>query len=123
MSEEAQLEIAISGTDDATVDDIMTALADVGAERWPQTRDLQTILTVASSAVALVNALLDLRDRFFAQRAAPADDTVAAGAPARAAGVASSIVIRNVERLEINLADATPESLQALLASARSAPA
>jgi hypothetical protein len=60
-----------------------------------------TILTIAASAVALVNALLDLKKRLSKPDTPP-----------------PTIVIKNVDRLELNMADASAESLQELISGA-----
>ncbi|TDU84452.1 hypothetical protein EV138_6923 [Kribbella voronezhensis] len=98
MADEVTLEIEIDTTDEATVRAIEQALAEVEPQRWDQTREVVTILTIAASAVALVNALLDLKKRL------SKPDTPA-----------PTIVIKNLNRLELNMSEATPETLRELL--------
>ncbi len=82
MSGEVTLELAIDTKDEQTL---------------RETRDILTIITIASNAVALVDALLSLKSRFHQQQATP------------------PIVIKNVNRLELTLPNATPESLRELI--------
>jgi hypothetical protein len=98
MADDVKLEIEIDTTDEATVRAIEDALAEVEPQRWPQTREVVTILTIAASAVALVNALLDLKKRLSKPDEPP-----------------PTVVIKNVNRLELNLSDVTPETLQQLI--------
>ncbi|WP_112239895.1 hypothetical protein [Kribbella monticola] len=98
MADEVTLEIEIDTTDETTVRAIEAALAEVEPQRWDQTREVVTILTIAASAVALVNALLDLKKRL------SKPDTPA-----------PTIVIKNLNRLELNMSDATPETLRELI--------
>jgi len=97
-NEPAMLELAIDTVDEETVRAIEEALGDVSPERWPQTREIVTIITIAASTVALINALLDLKAKLSKKGLAP-----------------PTIVIRNVERLELALPDATKTSLEALI--------
>jgi hypothetical protein len=98
MADDVTLEIEIDSTDEETVRAVEQALAEVGPQRWGQTREVVTILTVAAGAVALVNALLDLKKRLEKPATAP-----------------PTIVIKNVNRLELNISDATAETLQELI--------
>ncbi len=98
MADDVTLEIEIDSTDEETVRAIEQALAEVGPHRWGQTREVVTILTVAAGAVALVNALLDLKKRLEKPATPP-----------------PTIVIKNVNRLELNISDATAETLQELI--------
>lgn len=98
MADDVTLEIRIETTDEVTVRAIEEALAEVEPRRWNQTREVVTILTVAASAVALVNALLDLKKRFSKPGTPP-----------------PTVVIKNVNRLELSMTDATPERLRELI--------
>jgi hypothetical protein len=97
MSGDVTLELAIDTKDEQTLRAIEEALGDVGPRRWPETRDILTVITVASGTDALVDALLSLKSRFGQEPAAP------------------PIVIKNVDRLALTLPEATPESLRELI--------
>jgi len=98
MADDVTLEIEIDTTDEETVRAIEEALAELEPQRWDQTRELVTILTIAASAVALVNALLDLKKRLSKPETPP-----------------PTIVIKNVNRLELNMTEATEETLRELI--------
>jgi hypothetical protein len=98
MGGEVTLELAVDTKDEETLRAIEQALGGVSPQRWQDTRDIITIITVVSSAVALINALLDLKNKLSKQESPP-----------------PSIVIKNVNRLELTLPNATVDSLQALI--------
>ena len=98
MADDVTIELEIDTTDEGTIRAIEEALAGVEPQRWDQSREILTILTVAASAVALVNALLDLKKRL-----------------SKPDLPAPTIVIKNVNRLELNMSDATPETLRELI--------
>lgn len=93
------LELAIDTVDDESVQTIEQELVEVAPQRWPATRDIVTIITIASSAVALIEALLSLRERLLAQRHAP------------------KVTVKNAEREEVVLIAATRADLERLLAT------
>lgn len=97
MSGEVTLELAIDSKDEQTLRVIEEALGDVNPRRWPETRDILTVITIASNAAALVDALLSLQSRFRQEQATP------------------PIVIKNVNRLELTLPNAAAESLRELI--------
>jgi predicted component of type VI protein secretion system len=98
MDDEVMLEVAVKTTDTIVVDEIQSALSEVSPQRWPQDRDPFTILAIAANAGTIISALLDLKDRL-SKRSEPAPQ----------------IVIRNVERFELTLPDATEETLHQLI--------
>ena len=105
MSNEQTLEIRIASQDAALIGEIESALAQVNAKRWEQTRDLATVLTIASSAVALVKALLDLKDRLQKKPAAAAATT--------------RIYVLNADRQQLAIADVTDAKLVELIEAAK----
>lgn len=102
METDVTLELVIDSKDEQTLRAIEQALGGVDPQRWPETRDVMTIITVASSTVALVNALLDLRSKL-AKKGTPAP----------------SVVIKNVNRMELALPEASKETLEALILDGR----
>jgi hypothetical protein len=107
MADEIMLELAVDTTDEEAVSAIEEAVAAANPKRWESTRDIGTILTLASSSVGLLNALLVLkaslgkkdRDKDKEQRGL-------------------TIVIRNAEREELRLEDVSEESVTILLGEA-----
>ena len=99
MSDEQMLEIRIESQDPALIDEIESALAEVNAKRWEKTRDLVTVLSIASSAVALVSALLDLKDRLEKKPDA------------------AKVYVLNVDRKQLPIAEATEVALTELIES------
>lgn len=100
MENLVQLEIAIGTNDEESVNEIKAVLAEINPEVWPQTREVLTIITVVASAVALVNNLLTLKKKI---------DELKAGADS------TTIIVKNIDRSEINLLDANEESLKSLI--------
>ena len=98
MDDEVMLELAVKTTDTVALDEIQAALSEVNPQRWPQDRDPFTILAIAANAGTIISALLELKDRLSKQ-----------------SKPAPQIVIRNVERLELTLPDATQETLRQLI--------
>lgn len=98
MDDQVMLEVAVKTTDTITLDEIQAALSEVNPQRWPQDRDPFTILAIAANAGTIISALLDLKDRL-SKHSEPAPQ----------------IIIRNVERLELTLPDATEETLRQLI--------
>ncbi len=106
MADEVELELAIRTDDPALLDEIQAWLGEANPERWPQDRDPFTILAIAANAGTIISALLDLKDRL-GKREQPAPQ----------------IVIRNVERLELTLPDATEQTLRQLIDAGEAATA
>jgi hypothetical protein len=104
MPDEIMLELAIGTTDAQTVQDIEAALSAVSPQRWPQDRDPLAILAIAANAGTIISALLDLKDRLSKRSEPP-----------------PSIVIKNVNRLELTLPNATEETLRALISDGQEA--
>jgi hypothetical protein len=103
MADTVTLELAIDTKDEDTLRAIEDALSDVAPERWPDTREIVTIIAIVSSAITLVNALLDLKKRLSKEVPSP-----------------PSIVIRNADRVELTLPNATEETLRALIEDSES---
>ena|SRR5215469_13183070 len=101
MPEEAIVEISIGTKDEKVVREVEQALADVKPERWKDSRDLVTILAVTAGVAKLIKALLELKEHLAKEK--------------ERAEPAPRIVINNINRQTIVLADATPESLRKLL--------
>ena len=91
------LEVQIDTVDEERVRRVEAELDDVQPQRWRSARDIGTVITVASSLVGLVNALLVLKDRMTADRDAP------------------TVRVRNAQREEVDLAQATREDLERLV--------
>jgi len=97
MPDDVTLELEIDTTDEETIHLIEQALAEASPQRWDQSREIVTILTIAASAITLVNALLDLKKRLSKPDTPP-----------------PTITIKNLDRLELTLTDTTEESLKSL---------
>lgn len=104
MAEEASVEISIATKDEQTVREVEQALAGVNPQRWQDTRDLVTIIAVTAGIAKLISALLELKDHL---------------AKKKSEAPPPQIVINNINRQTIILADATPESLRKLLTEAQ----
>jgi hypothetical protein len=102
MKDEQMLEVRIESQDPQVIAEIESALAEVNAKRWEKTRDLVTILTVTSSVVTLVNALLDLKKRMEKKRSAP------------------KVIVLNVDRKQLAVNEATEASLSELIKAGQS---
>ena len=98
MTDTVTLELAIDTKDEETLRVIEATLSDVAPERWPDNRDIVTIIAIASSAITLVNALLDLKKRLKKELKSP-----------------PSVIIRNADRVELSLPDVTEETLRVLI--------
>ena len=98
MSEEQLLEVRIESQDPALIAEIEAALKTVNAKPWEKTRDLTTVLTIASSAVALINALLDLKERLKKKPEA-----------------AAKVYVVNADRSQLTVAEATEVDLKNLI--------
>ncbi len=97
--DEVMLELAVDSTDEDLLREIEQAVAGANPQRWPETRDIGTIITLISSSAGLINALLALKASL-AKKAGKPDVT---------------IVIRNESRDEVRLADMTEQSAAALV--------
>lgn len=97
MPEEELLEVAVDTVDDEVLTDLEDAMPDVKIDRWQSTRDIGTILTLASTSVGLINALLTLKDRLLAHAHPP------------------NVTVKNAERDEVVLLTASREDLERLL--------
>jgi hypothetical protein len=98
MPDESTLEVVIDTTDEDVIRFVEETMSTVEPQRWKNTRDIMTVLTIASSAVALVNALLALKDKLAAE------------------AEALRVTVKNTDRDEIDLATATRADLERLLA-------
>lgn len=99
MSDEpVRLELSIDSVDDATIESVIAELGNVEVARNRPARlpDPLTVLTIAGTAVALVNELLTLRDRLIAGRSTP------------------GVVVRNHRGDAVILSEATLDDLTAL---------
>jgi hypothetical protein len=99
MNDEQMLEVRIESQDPDLIAEVESALAEVNAKRWEKTRDLVTVLSIASSAVALVTALLDLKERLEKKAAA------------------TKVYVLNVDRKQLAIAEATEVALTDLIKS------
>lgn len=100
MPAEHTIEVQIDTVDEERIRRVETELEDVQPQRWRSARDIGTVITIASSLVGLVNSLMILKDRLAADRDAP------------------SVKVRNAQRDEVDLAQATREELEQLLEAA-----
>lgn len=99
MADEIMLELAVDTTDDELLREIEQAVAAANPRRWPQTRDIGTIIMLISSSAGLINALLALKASLSKKDDKPE----------------VTIVIRNENRDEVRLPDITEQSAEALV--------
>lgn len=99
MVDEVMVELAVDTTDEELLREIEQAVAEANPQRWPETRDIGTIIALASSSVGLVNTLLALKASLAKKHDKPE----------------VTVVIRNENRDEVRLADITEETAQALV--------
>lgn len=67
-----QLELQIDSRDEATVNELQSALQSVDVQRWPAARmDPVTVLAIAAASVKLISALLDLKAKLAAKNNPP----------------------------------------------------
>lgn len=97
MSEEMMLEVHVDVVDDERLAQIETDLAPVNPQRWRSSRDIGTVITIVSSGVGLINALLTLKDRIMAELHPP------------------KVEVKNENREAVDLASASREDLERLL--------
>jgi hypothetical protein len=97
MADDVMLEVHIDVVDEARLGEIESGLAAVNPQRWRSSRDIGTVITIASSAVGLINALLTLKDRIMTELHPP------------------KIEVKNEDREAVDLASATREDLERLL--------
>ncbi len=100
--DEVMLELAVDSTDEDLLREIEQAVAGANPQRWPETRDIGTIITLISSSAGLINALLALKASLAKKAGKPDKPDV-------------TIVIRNESRDEVRLADMTEQSAAALV--------
>jgi hypothetical protein len=98
MTDQPTLEVVIDTIDEDVIRSIEETMSTIESERWKNARDIVTVLTIASSAVALVNALLTLKDRLAGETRA------------------LRVTVKNTDREEVDLTSATREDLERLLA-------
>jgi hypothetical protein len=97
MPEDVMLEVHLDVVDEDRLGLIESELASVNPQRWRSSRDIGTVITIASSAVGLINALLILKDRIMTEIHPP------------------KVAVKNEEREEVDLASASREDLERLL--------
>jgi hypothetical protein len=97
MANDVTLEVVVNTKDETIIRDIEETMAGVSPQRWKDTRDIVAIITITSSVVELINALLTLKEKSSSHPEAP------------------KIVIKNINRAEIELSGATEENLKALI--------
>jgi hypothetical protein len=102
MSTEPMLEVRIESQDPNLIAEIESTLAQVNAKRGEKTRDFVTVLAIAASAVKLINALLELK-----QRLEDKPD-------------GSKVYVLNANRDQMVLPEATERKLSELIESADS---
>lgn len=95
--DEVMLELAVDSTDEDLLREIEQAVAGANPQRWPETRDIGTIITLISSSAGLINALLALKASLAKKADKPDKPAV-------------TIVIKNESRDEVRLADLTEQS-------------
>lgn len=95
--DEVMLELAVDSTDEDLLREIEQAVAGANPQRWPETRDIGTIITLISSSAGLINALLALKVSLAKKADKPDKPAV-------------TIVIKNESRDEVRLADLTEQS-------------
>ena len=95
-----ELELAIYTSDVTVAESVIQQINDVEVRRprVARTIDPVTVITVVSSSVALVQGLLDLRDRMREHKAAP------------------RVVVRNERGESVSLAEAGKDDLEHLVA-------
>ncbi|SRR6266478_3525350 len=70
--EAVQLELQVESRDEATVNQVASALQSVDVKRWPAARmDPLTILAIAAGTAKLITALLELKEKLSAQKNPP----------------------------------------------------
>ena len=109
------LEVAVDTTDEETLREIESMLAGANPQRWPGTRDIGSIITLASSSVGLLNALLALKGSWSARSKAKNAQGGTGTDTADDAKRGVTIVIRNADREELRLEDVTDQTVQILI--------
>jgi hypothetical protein len=106
MNDEARLEVTVGTKDDDVLVEIEGALSSVQVKRWPTARIVEpiTVLGIAASTSALVSALLVLKDRLLERQHPP------------------PLWLSAPDGTSVPLADATAESLEALLSVLKQVP-
>jgi hypothetical protein len=99
MADEVMLELAVDTTDEDLLREIEQAVLEANPQRWPETRDIGTIIALSSSSIGLVNALLALKASLARKHDKPH----------------VTVVVRNESRDEVRLADITEQTAQALV--------
>jgi len=99
MNDNRTIEVVLDTVDPSAVSKIETDLGDLNPKRWKNTRELITILTVASTVVTLVKTLLEIREKLAKQKDAP------------------RMLLRNANRDELDLAKAQEAQLTASLSA------
>lgn len=89
MADNLQIDIIVESTDPATVENVRSTFAEIGSTTLEPTREVMTIITVASAAAALAQKLIDLWKSM--RGAHTAETTTAKIAPAT--GVPPNITI------------------------------
>ena len=111
MADELQIDIILEGADPATVEQVRSTLAELGPTTLEPTRELITIISVASAAVALAQKLIDLWKSTRAARSESsgaadskpsADTTAAKSAPGPAAAPNITIEVQSGATLILN---------------------
>lgn len=96
MNDTNALEIVIETKDEKIIQEVESELGSVNPQRWNDTRDLVTIIAIASSIVMLVKSLLELKEKFSKKPNAP------------------KIVIYNINREAVDLLNASENTIKSL---------
>jgi len=94
MTEQCMFEVVVDTIDETTVRELETGLSGLNPQRTPPTRELITVLTIASTVLTIVKTLLEIREKL------------------KAKGSTQPVRIRNIERDELELLSATDEAIE-----------
>jgi hypothetical protein len=99
LNDNRTIEVVLDTVDQSTISKVEEDLSDLIPKRWKSTRELITVLTIASTVVTLIKTLLEIREKLAKQKDAP------------------RMLLRNANRDEIDLASAQEDQLRAFLSA------
>jgi hypothetical protein len=99
LNDNRTIEVVLDTVDQSTISKVEEDLSDLSPKRWKSTRELITVLTIASTVVTLIKTLLEIREKLAKQKDAP------------------RMLLRNANRDEIDLASAQEDQLRAFLSA------